>query len=802
MGVMTRLLFTLIAFVVLASCASQYQQIPSDNYGARVKSLVLHYTAINYADSLKALADEGGLSSHYLVPESNDPSYPYQQLRIKQLVPEQMRAWHAGQSYWQGRTNLNDTSIGIEIVNVPTCRYPEHPFTTEYGASLDCDFPAFDPKQIALVISLSQDILARHPDIHPTAVVAHSDIAPQRKNDPGPKFPWYQLYQAGVGAWYDPAKQAHYLTMFEERTPSVGWLQEALYRYGYDTNRSGIFDQHTRNVIRAFQYHFTPQHTTGLPNAIVAATVLALLDKYFPENVEPLLNMWSATSEQNTKRLSNYQVDEIFPTTNPASRELVNNRHAFIMQKGQGNIRITSNRDVSADIFINEQALNLPDIFTAEREYAYSLQRRTHDGINILRVDNVQPSDGQIRIQIDYPKLTSRATQSDFTAVNNLIQEEVERGFPGAVLLIAQNGNILHHKAYGTANKKQNIPIQTNTLFDLASNTKIYATVFAIMHLVETGQLNLDATVQSYLPEYTGAGREFRKIIDLLQHSSGYAPSIPFYAEEKLAKLDLPGLFSQHPERTDALLTEKVEFVASAGEQATYSDLNFMVLGMLVERVTQMPLDVYVETQLYQPLGLNSLVFNPLSKGFQPEQCAATEFMGNTRGERIYFENVRTDILQCEVHDEKAFYSKAGVAGHAGLFGTALDVATLAQLVLNQGGYGNQRLFSPTTLAQFTAPSLLDPSFGLGWRRNAPGMAWMFGPYASKQAFGHTGWTGTVSIIDPQHDLVIVLLTNKRHAAIQGDKTDFDFVTSEFETGRYGSVISLIYEAILTTPQQ
>ena len=203
----------ILCALLIISCSSRNViQMPSSNYGERVKSLVIHFTAIDYAKSVDALVKEGGLSAHYLIPESNDPSDPVGNPRVIQLVDENKRAWHAGKSYWQGRTGLNDHSIGIEIVNVPTCERDGQlgPSLAEHGNNRLCLFPDYDPKQIEVVIELAKDILARNPDIHPTAVVGHSDIAFDRKNDPGPRFPWYQLYQQGIGAWYDNDTLAHY----------------------------------------------------------------------------------------------------------------------------------------------------------------------------------------------------------------------------------------------------------------------------------------------------------------------------------------------------------------------------------------------------------------------------------------------------------------------------------------------------------------------------------------------------------------------------------------------------------------
>src|SRR5690554_3140511 len=281
----TRGLSKLVAAVLLASvlgaCAS-YTKLPSQNYDHRIKLLVLHYTAIDYGKSVEALVDEGYVSSHYLIPESNDPSYDGK-LEIIQLLDESKRAWHAGRSFWQGRDDLNDQSIGVEIVNVAQCQRIAHA-----PIQHACLFPDYDPQQIKLVIKLAQDILARHPDIDPTAVVGHSDIAFMRKQDPGPRFPWQLLYAAGVGAWYDNDSLFEHLSLFRDTTPSIGLMQQALRSYGYGVTHSGSHDLQTRRALEAFQMHFVPERVSGEVDKYTAAALFALLQKYFPQRYEDL----------------------------------------------------------------------------------------------------------------------------------------------------------------------------------------------------------------------------------------------------------------------------------------------------------------------------------------------------------------------------------------------------------------------------------------------------------------------------------------------------------------------------------
>lgn len=271
--------------LVLAGCSRlPVEPLPSQSFNGRVQFLVLHFTAEHFQGSVDALVHSGLVSSHYLIPQPNDPTYPYGKLKIFQLVAEKDRAWHAGASQWQGRSNLNDQSIGIEIVNQPSCEPPPYPLGRR-----QCQYPDFAPAQMALVQALAKDILARYPDIGPTQVVGHADIAPSRKDDPGPRFPWFELYQAGVGAWYDDADVSRFSQQFSAEPPSLTLVQQALAAYGYGLAASGEPDRRTQDCLLAFQMHFLPWHLSGQADLQTAAALFALLDKYFPDKAATLL---------------------------------------------------------------------------------------------------------------------------------------------------------------------------------------------------------------------------------------------------------------------------------------------------------------------------------------------------------------------------------------------------------------------------------------------------------------------------------------------------------------------------------
>ena len=256
----------------------------SENFSTRVRFIVIHYTSIDWENSLKVLTQERyGVSSHYLIPEDGDETYQ-EPIKIYQLVDEEDRAWHAGVSKWEERTNINDQSIGIELVNQADCSIrqgAQYDYTNNYV----CLFSDFDDTQIETLISLLKDIMSRHDEIKPTYVIGHSDIAPDRKFDPGPKFPWKRLYDNGIGAWYDDEAYKKYKKKFSSKMPSIGQIQCGLKKYGYGIEVTGEMDEQTFYVIRAFQYHFTPKKSNGKISTEMVSALWALIEKYFPDSI-------------------------------------------------------------------------------------------------------------------------------------------------------------------------------------------------------------------------------------------------------------------------------------------------------------------------------------------------------------------------------------------------------------------------------------------------------------------------------------------------------------------------------------
>lgn len=241
------------------------ENFPSVAFNERVKFLVLHYTVSDYPISVKILAKKGEVSSHYLITDQPNDT-------IDILVSEDKRAWHAGVSAWNGTENLNDTSIGIEIVNKGYIKVKDSLIFTP--------FPSY---QIEKVAALSKNIIDRY-EIDPVNVVGHSDIAPLRKQDPGPLFPWKEFYtQYGIGAWYEEYDKEYFLSQYIPDTypySSPLEFQKALQKYGYKLNLSGEWDKNTFLTVRAFQWHFRPEKADGIVDAETWAILQALIKKY------------------------------------------------------------------------------------------------------------------------------------------------------------------------------------------------------------------------------------------------------------------------------------------------------------------------------------------------------------------------------------------------------------------------------------------------------------------------------------------------------------------------------------------
>lgn len=277
-----RLLLIALSLTIVGCSSLPMVDAPSANQNGRVNFLILHFTSETFAESLRLLTQrtDRPVSSHYLVPEGGDETYPSDAIKVYRLVDEGRRAWHAGVSHWGDHHTLNDQSIGIEIVNQSRCVNHGPDGSVSKPEEQTCNYLAYGEEQIDLLISLVTGILERHPDIDPVDVIGHADIAPARRVDPGPEFPWQILHEHGIGAWYNSDAVTRYWHQFSAGLPDIADIQAALGTYGYRIDVTGVYDVQTQFAVRAFQMHFRPSGYTGTIDAETVAILYALIDKY------------------------------------------------------------------------------------------------------------------------------------------------------------------------------------------------------------------------------------------------------------------------------------------------------------------------------------------------------------------------------------------------------------------------------------------------------------------------------------------------------------------------------------------
>ena len=334
--------------------------------------------------------------------------------------------------------------------------------------------------------------------------------------------------------------------------------------------------------------------------------------------------------------------------------------------------------------------------------------------------------------------------KANISDIHSLLSEAVsDSAWPGAVLFAAKDGKIFIHDAVGYQTYKQNKVTRRSDIFDLASITKVVATTSAVMKLVETGQIDLDEKVVTYLPDFKGKKPKYFQqknritIKHLLTHTSGLPPYKQYFLMGGDSKTRLDSVFNTEPAYGIEVKTK-------------YSDIGLITLGKVVEKVGGVSLDILVDSLVFRPLGMNTTFYNPPSSKIR--RIIPTEIDSG----------YRNGLIHGEVHDENS-HSLGGVTGHAGLFSTADDLAVFSQMMLNGGIYGWKRVFKQETIQLFTTKANVveGSSRCLGW--DSPSGKASGGVFLSDSSFGHTGYTGTSLWIDPENNMFVILLTNAVH---------------------------------------
>jgi len=348
----------------------------------------------------------------------------------------------------------------------------------------------------------------------------------------------------------------------------------------------------------------------------------------------------------------------------------------------------------------------------------------------------------------------------------DLIAEEMIKNFasPGGQILIARDGKIIFEKNYGFLTYDSLIQVQPYTLYDLASLTKVTSTLLCVMKLWEEKQIHLDSTISTYLPDYVETNKQDITIRKLLAHQAGLPSYIPFwkrtidiegletfYYKSEADKLRDDRSYGIYPNTAlkDSLYNWIKLSTVSNREKYRYSDIGFMLLQLIVEKVSGESIENYVTENFYEPMHLTRIMFNPVYRGQERQYIAPTEYDYYFRKEQVWG----------DVHDRNAAIL-GGIAGHAGLFSTSKELAIISQMLIQGGVYGGQRYLNAETIDTFNQYQFEGNRRGLGWDK--PGY---YNPtiskYASDVSYGHTGFTGTLVWIDPAERLTYIFLSNR-----------------------------------------
>jgi beta-N-acetylhexosaminidase len=385
------------------------------------------------------------------------------------------------------------------------------------------------------------------------------------------------------------------------------------------------------------------------------------------------------------------------------------------------------------------------------------------------------------RLTVDIPENVGMLSNK-LEKIDGIVYDAISKNaFPGAQVLVARRGKVVYNKAFGTYRYGSSEKVTTETIYDLASLTKVSATLQAVMMLNERGLLNLNLKASDYLPELVGTNKEDMLVGDILLHQAGLKSFQAFWTHTKTTggtfkseyydfervgdDLQVADNLFIKPSIRDSVwdwliasdLTTRVS--RDGGYRYLYSDLGLIMIQRMVEKITDQPMDEFLEQNLYEPLGMTHTLFNPLDR-FPKSQIAPTE------NEQVF----RKSQIWGTVHDPNAALL-GGVAGHAGLFSNAWDLAKLYQMNLQNGVYGGRRYFYPETVKHFSGNYTDKSHRGIGWNKPKEGAdVSSVASTASLNSYGHTGFTGTVVWVDPDRQLIFIMLTNRVYPRSNNNK--------------------------------
>ena len=525
-----------------------------------------------------------------------------------------------------------------------------------------------------------------------------------------------------------------------------------------------------------------------------------------------------------------FQAERAFPDQNGYvdNTLAMNSMYSFEAFSGHGFLYFDVAKEIERfELFVNNHEVDTSGITPGF--YELDISELAVNGTNTIQVSGVIANDpnGKVTVKIPYPTVIDGTLadvgidEEPLKLIDAIVRADVENGFPSAQLAIVKDGRLVYQNAWGNTN---------DTLYDLASNTKMYATAYAVQYLIDKGELALDTRVSDVLgsefaddtieirfaqfgDDYPGADtiRQWKAGItvkDLLMHQAGFPDSGHYHndyfdqANQKLV-FDVENVLYVESGDKDRTYREgicRTPLIYKPRTKTMYSDIDYMLLGIIVEEVTGKDLNTFLKDTFWDPMGLTHITYCPTENGFTKDECAATELNGNTRDGLVDFPGVRTETIQGEVHDEECYYMMEGISGHAGLFANATDLAKLASVMLT-GGYGENYFFSKNTRDLFISPQAgANVNYGIGWWREADDKrVWYFGTQAPESTVGHQGFSGTLTMIDFENNMVVVFLTNAINSPIfepVAIENANQFSGKYYTTGTLGFVPQILYTGI------
>ena len=377
---------------------------------------------------------------------------------------------------------------------------------------------------------------------------------------------------------------------------------------------------------------------------------------------------------------------------------------------------------------------------------------------------------------------------------------------PGCEVLVARNGKVIYEKRFGNYNYKDSLPVQDSTIYDIASISKVAGTLQAVMFLYEHGEINLDSTISTYLPDLKGTNKENIFLREVLTHKAGLQPYLEYYKKTMDNGVLKNSYYSTHKDSIYSLTVTPTIFAVSSLPDSMwqwtinsslipknqnhansdtscypyrYSDIGFYIMKRIVESKINQPMNEFLEQHFYAPLGMYNTTYKPLEK-LNMDRIPPTE---DEPG-------FRKQIIRGTVHDPGAAMM-GGVSGHAGLFSTANDMAILMQTHLQKGTYGGVEYFKPETVAEFTRAHYTSSRRGLGWDTPQLGGSSPTSDLCSFNTFGHTGFTGTCAWADPKYNIVLVFLSNRTYPNAENRKLITQNIRTKIQDVIYQSIVDI-----------